>query len=135
MNTIDGIGGPRAPRAAPRPRAQIGGPPFMAGEPEAAAGSSGAMPAAPVTLASMLALQEVGGETVEDRQARRHGYDLLGMLTELQRGLLGSCDEAPALERLVALLAVVPRATDRRLDSAISAIVVRARVELARRQM
>ena len=37
-----------------------------------------AAPAA--ALASMLALQELGGETPEDGEARRHGHDLLAAL-------------------------------------------------------
>lgn len=135
MNSIDSIGQPQSARIASRPRARDGAPPFMATETEAPEGSAGSASVAPAALASMLTLQELGGETGEDRQARRHGHLLLGALGELQRELLGGFGDGSALERLVALLAAVPRATDRRLGAMVSAIVVRARVELARRQM
>ena len=82
----------------------------------------------------MLALQEVGGETVEDREARRHGHDMLAALAELQRALLGGGDDGVALQRLADLAASVPHATDPRLAAMVSAIVLRVRVELARRQ-
>ena len=87
------------------------------------------------SLGSMLTLQEVGGETVEDREARRHGHDMLAALAELQRALLGGGGDAAALQRLADLAASVPHATDPRLAAMVSAIVLRVRVELARRQL
>jgi hypothetical protein len=92
-----------------------------------------ASPAAALT--SLLTLQELGGETVEDRESRRHGQTMLAVLAELQRALLTGCDAVAALDRLADLLGAVPRATDRRLAAMVSAIVVRARVELARRRV
>jgi len=89
---------------------------------------------ASVGLASVLTLQELGGETVQDREAKRHGQDMLAMLAALQRGLLGGADSGDTLQRLAELAAAVPRATDRRLAAMMSAIIVRVRVELARRQ-
>ena len=47
----------------------------------------------------MLSLQEVGGETVSDREARRHGQDMLAALGELQRALLAGGGDAEALQR------------------------------------
>ena len=135
MNAIDGIGQPQSARVAPRPAARDGAPAFMAAETEAAPGSARSASVAPATLGSMLTLQELGGETGEDRQARRHGHLLLSALAELQRELLGGLGDVSSLERLATLLAAVPRATDRRLGAMVSAIVVRARVELARRQV
>jgi len=88
-----------------------------------------------VGLASVLTLQELGGETVQDREAKRHGQDMLAMLGALQRSLLGAGDSPDALQRLADLAASVPRATDRRLAALMSAIIVRVRVELARRQV
>jgi hypothetical protein len=85
--------------------------------------------------ASMLSLQEVGGETVEDREARRHGNNMLAALGELQRALLAGGGDAEALQRLMDLSTSVVRAKDPRLAALVSAIVVRARVELARRQL
>ena len=108
MTGIEGIGWPATPRA-------VG--------------------AAPVPFASMLALQEAGGETVEDRAARRHGRDMLAALTDLQRALLRGDGDAAALQRLGELATAVPRATDRRIAATVSAIMVRVRVELARRQI
>jgi hypothetical protein len=103
-------------------------------EPSAAGktASSAAVPMA--SLASMLTLQELGGETAEDRDARRHGHDLLALLGELQRSLLAGLDDEALLARLAELAAAAPLATDRRLAAMISAITVRVRVELARRQ-
>ena len=135
MNSIDSIGQPQPARTASRSKARGGAPPFMAAETEAPAGTAGAAGVAPAALASMLTLQELGGETGEDRQARRHGQLLLNTLGELQRELLGGLGDGTTLERLTTLLAAVPRATDRRLAAMLSAIVVRARVELARRQV
>jgi hypothetical protein len=82
----------------------------------------------------MLSLQEAGGETVEDREARRHGNDMLAALAELQRALLGGRGDGVALQRLADLAASVRHATDPRLAAMVSAIVLRVRVELARRQ-
>jgi len=52
----------------------------------------------------------------------------------LQRSLLAADGDPAVLTRLAELAASVPRATDRRLAAMVSAIVVRVRVELARRQ-
>jgi hypothetical protein len=101
-----------------------------------AVASHAAGEAAPTAaLGSMLTLQELGGEAAEDREARRHGQDLLAALAGLQRALLTSGDDTAALQRLAELAAVVPRAADRRLAAMVSAIIVRVRVELARRQL
>jgi hypothetical protein len=91
-------------------------------------------PAEPASLGSALMLQELGAETVTDQEARRHGRDMLALLAALQRGLLSGVDNVGSLQQLAELAASVPRATDRRLAAMISAIVVRVRVELARRQ-
>ena len=71
----------------------------------------------------MLALQELGEETVQDREARRHGQDMLAVLAELQRALLGGGDGVAVLHRLADLAAAAPAATDRRLAAMVSAIV------------
>jgi hypothetical protein len=82
----------------------------------------------------MLSLQEFGSETVEDREARRRGHDMLAALAELQRALLSNGGDEQTLERLAELADAVPRATDPGLAATISAIVLRVRLELARRQ-
>jgi hypothetical protein len=86
-------------------------------------------------LASMLFLQERGDEASEDTRARRHGHDLLDALAALQGAVLSGCDDAAALRQLASLTVPVPRATDPRLAAMVSAIVVRAKVELARRHL
>lgn len=87
---------------------------------------------AEVSLATLLALQG-DNEPVEDRDARRHGQDLLAELTVLHRILLGNIHNPNSLERLAAMTAQ-PRtaALDPRLEDAVAAIRLRARVELAR---
>lgn len=133
MTGIEGVGWPAAPRITGRAPAKPGfNVPAERGEPSAASAVGGAQPA---SLASMLTLQEMGGETVRDREARRHAQDMLADLAELQRALLRGDGDAPALQRLAELAAAVPHATDRRLAAMISAVVVRVRVELARRQI
>ena len=51
--------------------------------------------------------------------------------TALQRALLEDGDPAGVLERLASLIADMPVATEPRLAALLSAIVLRARVELA----
>ncbi len=132
--TVEGVGWPVAPRVGNRvaasPTSSFSVPANVVENPP-----SGVAPTDSVGLASMLTLQELGGETVQDREAKRHGYDMLAMLTALQRDLLGGDDSPETLQRLADLVASVPRATDRRLAALMSAIVVRVRVELARRQV
>jgi hypothetical protein len=133
MTGIEGVGWPIRPRAVSRAasRSSFTMPPEPADTSQAAAVAE--TPA--MSPASMLSLQEVGGETVEDREARRHGNDMLAALGELQRALLAGGTDAGALQRLVDLSTSVVRATDPRLAALVSAITVRARVELARRQL
>jgi|SRR5579872_321257 len=136
MTSIDGVGRPGAPRINGRAAASTVASGFsVPGETGAANHAAEAAAAQPVALASMLTLQEMGGETVEDREARRHGQDMLALLAALQRGLLDGLDDRTTLERLAALAVAVPRASDRRLAAMVSAITVRVRVELARRQL
>jgi hypothetical protein len=99
----------------------------------AAAAASG--PTEPACLSAVLTLQEMGDQTVEDRRARKHGQDMLDLLTALQRSLLSGQDAVAALQQLADLSNSVPRTTDRRLTAMMSAIRVRVRVELARRQL
>ena len=133
MTGIEGVGWPIAPRAATRARVRSQ---FSVPSEPADAGNATAVAATQATpLMSMLSLQEFGGETIKDREAHRHGHDMLAALADLQRALLGSGDDAAALRRLADLAETVPYATDRRLAAMLSSIVLRARVELARRQV
>jgi hypothetical protein len=134
MAAIEGIGRNSTARLGARgpTRASAG---FTVPD-ETAVSSHAATEAAPAaSLASMLSLQELGGDAAEDREARRHGHNLLEALAELQRALLIGKDDAGALPHLAELAAAVPRATDRRLAAIVSAIVVRVQVELARRHL
>ena len=81
----------------------------------------------------MLSLQEFGGDAAADREASRHGQDMLSALAELQRALLGGVDTVETMQRLAELATAVPRAADPRLAALVSAISIRVRVELARR--
>ena len=132
MTGIEGIGRPPAPRGVSRIAASSGF--VVANEPDEVGPAVAAPAMAPVGLGSMLALQELGGESVADRQARRHGQNMLVELGALQRALLAGGADVAALQRLEELAAVIPRATDQRLAAMVSAIVVRVRIELARRQ-
>jgi len=87
----------------------------------------------PASLGGVLTLQEMGADTVEDREARRHAHDMLALLAALQRNLLSGVDNIAALQQLADLAAAAPIAADRRLAATISAILIRVRVELARR--
>ena len=133
MTGIERVGRPVAASTASRRPSASG---FSVPLQSANAGATTAAPEASApTLATMLSLQELGGETVGDREARRHGQDLLAALADLQRLILSAGNDGAALQRLADLAASVPLATDRRLNALMSAIVVRARVELARRQL
>ena len=134
MAAIEGIGRSGAVRAGARARTRASSGFTVPDEP--AASTPAATEATPATaLASMLNLQELGSETADDVEARRHGHDLLTALAELQRALLLGHDDATALERVADLATSVPPANDRRLAEIVSAIIVRARVELARRRL
>lgn len=107
--------------------------------PVAAARVSGqAGGASPVTdTGAMLALQEeIGrdyGQSGEsaDREARRHGQDLLEALTALQKDLLTG-SPAQGLSRLAALAEMMPTAHDPALARILSSIRLRARLEILR---
>ena len=131
---VEGVSWPVAPRIGNRGTASPAGS-FIVPAATVESPPAGVASTEPVGLASVLTLQELGGETVQDREAKRHGFDMLAMLTALQRDLLGAGDSPETLQRLADMVAAVPRATDRRLAALMSAIIVRVRVELARRQV
>jgi hypothetical protein len=144
--TATGGTGPQRAISSGRGRAP-GGATFRPA-PGDAAGSARrpAAPAAAVGIggpAALLALQEAGaavapvasaGTAAErDRRARRRGAELLEALRVLQLALLK--EAAADADRLteLATLAGAEEAADPVLREAIAAIVLRARVELARR--
>jgi hypothetical protein len=85
-----------------------------------------------VGLGGMLALQEAP-EEVGDREARRHGQEMLAALAALQRSLLGLDGADPG--RLARLVAAVPEARDPALREVVAAIALRARIEAVRLEM
>lgn len=91
----------------------------------------GIQAATPVTLPSLLAMQEAGQDAVRDREAREHGEALLHGLAALQRALLGGGDPG-TLTRLAALVRRAPAPADPRLLAVQRALLVRVAVELAR---
>lgn len=88
--------------------------------------------AAPVSLGLMLAAEALERKSARDRAARRHGQVVLAGLTTLQRALLDGGDHTASLDRLAALVADMPQATEAQLAALLGTIVLRARVELAR---
>ena len=130
MTTIRGVGGTgpvgRSGRSATAGRSGFSVPA------DATEGVARPAAASAVGLVGMLALQEGESDAVQDRAARRHGQDMLGELAALQRALLSADGDPTRLESLAALAQRVPQATDPRLRALVTAIVVRARVEMAR---
>jgi Class II flagellar assembly regulator len=140
MTSFDGLGGLSglgASRPVGRGRAaQSSGSGFALPEASAASADSAAVAgAAPASLLGvMLAVQEAEADHVRNRAARRHGEAMLAELAALQRGLLGGTADA-ALDRLAGLAQALPDAADPGLAAALQAVALRARVELARRQI
>lgn len=132
---IEGVGPPTTPHLGSWVAARATGRFRRPSAPGAATQANETLAAEPASLASVATLQELGAETVEDREARRHGQDMLALLAALQHDLLSGVDNVAALRQLADLAVAVPPATDQRLAAMISAIVVRVRVELARRQV
>ncbi len=131
---IRGVGGPPAPAAgASRRRGAAGG--FHLPEAAGGAAAKGVAPAMAVGLSAMLALQEMPDPAVGDREAHRHGREMLEELAALQRELLAGVGANPGpadRRRLARLAGTVPQAADPGLREAVAAIALRARLELAR---
>jgi hypothetical protein len=136
MTAIEGVGRRTTTRLGGRTSVSVGTGFVLPSAPDETNHTKATAAAAPAaSLGSMLTLQELGGETPEGKETRRHGQDMLALLAQLQRDLLLGADDMATLVRLAELAAAVPRATDPRLAAMISAIIVRVRVELARRQV
>lgn len=129
------LGGTSAPAASGGARRSTGSTfsvtPSMRGVDEA----SEAMPVYGVSLESLLSLQEVEPAPERDRRARRHAESILDLLTGLQRSLLDESGPADTAGRLAELGRQQPVAADPLLRAVVSAITVRAHVELARQEM
>jgi hypothetical protein len=136
MAAIEGIGPAGAARIVGARRPIRASPGFtVPSETSSASGHAVTEAGAAAPLTSMLALQEFGAETGEDREVRRQSHEILSVLAELQRALLTGNDEGAVLQHLAELAAALPRATDGRLAALASAIKLRVRVELARRRL
>jgi hypothetical protein len=131
---IERVGWPTSPRIGARIANRSGDSFTISADRMADAPAATSGPTEPACLGAVLTLQEFGDQTVEDRRARKHGHDMLALLAPVQRSLLTGEDVVAALQQLADLSSSVPRTADRRLAAMISAIQVRARVELARRQ-
>ena len=135
MTTIDRVGTQPPSRPGTRPVGTTSSaafsPPAEAA-PEAAR-STAAGVSAPVALESLLALQQVDRAPERDRAAHRRGQALLAALGRLQRVLLGDGDPASVLHEISELSKDVPVADDPGLAAAVDHVVLRARIELARR--
>jgi len=132
---IEGVGWSTTPRIGSRIATRRGSGFAVSADQTADTAAATNGPTEPASLGAVLTLQEIGSQTTEDRQARKHGQQMLVLLAALQRSLLDGVDNVDAITQLAELSSAVPRAEDRRLAAMISAIVVRARVELARRQV
>jgi hypothetical protein len=87
-----------------------------------------------IGMESMLALQGIDEDPERDRKARKRGTEIIAALTNLQRAMLAEEDPAQALRVINELAIDDPLAGDPGLGAILRAIVLRARVEVARRE-
>jgi hypothetical protein len=86
-----------------------------------------------IGLDNLLALQAIGEATERDRFARKRGGAMIAALTDLQRAMLAEEDPSLALSALSQLATDGALADDPALGAILRAIVLRSRVEVARR--
>ena len=87
-----------------------------------------------IGLESMLALQAVDEAAERDRAAHKRGTAMIAALTRLQRAMLAEEDPALALNALHELVGDGRLASDPDLVAIVRAVVLRSRVEIARRE-
>jgi hypothetical protein len=87
-----------------------------------------------IGLESMLALQAVDEAAERDRAAHKRGTAMVAALSRLQRAMLAEEDPSSALNALDELAGDGPLANDPELGAILRAVVLRSRVELARRE-
>jgi hypothetical protein len=87
-----------------------------------------------IGLETMLALQAVDEAEESDRRARKRGAAMLAALTHLQRTMLAAQDPTVALRALTELAADGSVPADPGLGAILRAVILRTRVELARRE-
>ena len=136
ISSIGAIPSAPAPDFARRPDSAASGFTVPAAAARAASGRAGG--ASAVTDAgAMLALQEEVGRDADrpgesaDREARRHGQDILEALAALQKDLLKG-GPGGDLSRLTALAGMMPAAHDPVLARVLSSIRLRAQLEILR---
>ena len=127
MTSVGGVGR-TATVAVPGAR-MTGVPGFRM--PEQAA--SAPAPALPVSIVSLLAVQEAGQGAVRDREARRHSQGMLDALSALQRALLGE-ETGESLRTLDRMVRGAPAPADPALAAIQRMVLQRTAVELARRK-
>src|SRR5579859_3492657 len=87
-----------------------------------------------IGLESMLALQAVDEAAERDRAAHKRGTAMITALARLQRAVLAEEDPSLALNALHELAGDGPLASDPALGEIVRAVVLRSRVEIARRE-
>jgi hypothetical protein len=87
-----------------------------------------------IGLESMLALQAVDEAAERDRAAHKRGTAMIAALSRLQRAMLAEEDPSSVLNALHELSAEGPIANDPGLGAILRAVVLRSRVEIARRE-
>lgn len=87
-----------------------------------------------IGLESMLTLQAVDEAVERDRAAHKRGTAMIAALTRLQRAMLAEEDPSLALNALHELAGDGPLASDPGLGEIVRAVVLRSRVEIARRE-
>ncbi len=88
-----------------------------------------------IGMESLLTLQGIDEPTERDRAARKRGNAMLALLTKLQHAMLAGEDPAAALRALNDLSADEAVAADAELGAILRAVVLRSRVEIARREL
>jgi hypothetical protein len=87
-----------------------------------------------IGLDSMLTLQAVDEAVERDRAARKRGSAIIAALTHLQRTMLAEEDPSMALRAMNELTSDTPVADDPGLAAILRAVVLRSRIEIARRE-
>jgi hypothetical protein len=104
------------------------------GGPEAPQQKAKVSSAGALGLETMLSLQAVDPPPERDREARRRGAAMIAALTVLQRAILTGGGTDAALRTLNDAAAADQTADDPALRDILRAIILRSRVEMARRE-
>jgi hypothetical protein len=132
MSRVNGVGG-GAPVAGGRAKATAPSGGFDVAAEPATEQPQASQAVQPVALSAMLILQEAEAESAGNRNGRRHGVAVLAALRELQHGLLNALPQEDQVAGLARLAEISPAVTDPGLADVLSAIRLRAKIELLRR--